>query len=560
MRLAPFLLTSLLPACGPTPESAPSPGEPIPAEPGSVGPRPAGPRPAGPRPAGAERPGHPRPEPIGRATAAARPRAVEASVGAADAQPERRRTRSAPPDDGVRPPSRPAAGTRDRLPPRGVLLDQDRVDPFTDREPLGPPGLVMLVVLDTVRADHTSLCGYARPTTPYLQKLVRRDDAAFTCHAYSPGDWTLPSHASFFTGLEVFEHHYDSPVVPPDPDEPNLAETFAARGYQTAVVSANPVLGRPPGLLRGFEHTAVAPTLTAWRGPTMARKVDEVVQGLDDDQPLFLVVNLIDAHDPWGPIPDHVDWVPSRGGRSLDVNDPDQNAPYHRYVDGGMAPDAEETFLRVLNDVYDYGVRRADRTLEAIVESLRRRGWAEDGLRMVVTSDHGELLGEHHRLRHGGWLFEPAIRVPFVFLDTRRPEPDPWLPSPAFNTLHLWELLLEGRLPRPLRRAVSTSSRFPKRYDPGQDMVATWTWSGDKLLWWRGQTVRFDLGKDPFERTYRGAKSHPNHALIERLGRRWQTHLSWRSRRQTDRALSAALEALGYTDAEQATPADTDTP
>ena len=66
------------------------------------------------------------------------------------------------------------------------------------------PNIVM-IVLDTIRSDHLSICGYERPTTPVLEDLVRQAQAA-TCDAYAPGTWTLPSHASFFTGLSVPDH------------------------------------------------------------------------------------------------------------------------------------------------------------------------------------------------------------------------------------------------------------------------------------------------------------------------------------------------------------------
>src|SRR5512138_3439180 len=67
---------------------------------------------------------------------------------------------------------------------------------------------VVFVVLDTVRADHASLCGYERPTTPNLEQLAKLG-ATFSCDAYAPGSWTLPSHASFFTGVDVATHRVD---------------------------------------------------------------------------------------------------------------------------------------------------------------------------------------------------------------------------------------------------------------------------------------------------------------------------------------------------------------
>ena len=118
---------------------------------------------------------------------------------------------------------------------------------------------VVLAVLDTVRADHTSLCGYPRKTTPYLESLKERG-AVHSCRAYTPGDWSLPTHASYFTGVSVARHgaHYAydakdekgerirSLYVYPLRDEVRtLAEEMRDRGYQTVLVSDNGLLARP---------------------------------------------------------------------------------------------------------------------------------------------------------------------------------------------------------------------------------------------------------------------------------------------------------------------------
>ena len=69
----------------------------------------------------------------------------------------------------------------------------------------GPANAIVLIIMDTVRADHTSLCGYSRPTTPNLERFAK-EGAVFTCEARAPGSWTLPSHASFFTGKQALDH------------------------------------------------------------------------------------------------------------------------------------------------------------------------------------------------------------------------------------------------------------------------------------------------------------------------------------------------------------------
>lgn len=131
--------------------------------------------------------------------------------------------------------------------------------------PPGRPGLVLFVVLDTVRADHTSLCGHDRPTTPFLQALAGQQGWSHTCGLVTPGTWTLPSHASFFTGLLPTEHRLITKGHPLPPGVPTLAERFAAEGYQTVLLSANPTLNKASGIGRGFEVFESSPGLYAKR-------------------------------------------------------------------------------------------------------------------------------------------------------------------------------------------------------------------------------------------------------------------------------------------------------
>lgn len=116
-------------------------------------------------------------------------------------------------------------------------------------EPLRPT--VMLIVLDTFRADWPSVCGGPVPT-PNLEALASREEGHFSCSAVTPGAWTLPSHASYFTGKGVLEHGAHSargaggsfwpPAFPLDGQHRTLAEEYAAQGYQTVSVSGNPLL------------------------------------------------------------------------------------------------------------------------------------------------------------------------------------------------------------------------------------------------------------------------------------------------------------------------------
>ncbi|MEC8423465.1 MAG: sulfatase-like hydrolase/transferase, partial [Myxococcota bacterium] len=122
---------------------------------------------------------------------------------------------------------------------------------------------VVLAVLDTVRADHVSDCGGSGQSTPVLSELVAAG-GVLSCDAVAPGSWTLPSHASFFTGQPIEAHgaHFvprdannllGAMQVRPLQGARTLAEEFRARGYRTIALSGNPVIAESTGLVRGFD-------------------------------------------------------------------------------------------------------------------------------------------------------------------------------------------------------------------------------------------------------------------------------------------------------------------
>ena len=149
--------------------------------------------------------------------------------------------------------------------------------------PPGDPPNVLLITLDTVRADHLSLYGYGRPTSPVLERLARlgiRFD-----EARAPAPWTLPSHASMFTGRWHHELSVDW-MTPLDKKYPTLAEYLGSRGYATAGFVANLfACSYDSGLSRGFTHyedyilECLVPFRTAWLVDHLARLTSDLVQG-----------------------------------------------------------------------------------------------------------------------------------------------------------------------------------------------------------------------------------------------------------------------------------------
>ena len=179
----------------------------------------------------------------------------------------------------------------------------------------------VVVVLDTVRADHTSAYGYHRDTTPNLARLAARG-VRFE-RAYATGHWSLPSHASLFTGLLVSRHGAHHEHLALDPRHPTLAELLSQHGYETANFTGNAWIGPGTGMTRGFQlsHESwrsyhVDLMLLAKRvyyalmAPDRDKGGTETVAGIrrwlsqrDTERPYFLFVNFFEPHAPYQHVP-----------------------------------------------------------------------------------------------------------------------------------------------------------------------------------------------------------------------------------------------------------------
>ena len=399
---------------------------------------------------------------------------------------------------------------------------------------------VVFIVLDTVRADHLSLCGYDRPTSPVLERLRDETGASVSCHAYAPGTWTVPSHASFFTGVPVTEHRAAELGTGLGPGLPTLAERLGSSGYQTLLLSANPNLGPEQGLNRGFQHRRVAHHVTAFRGQRLAEELEEGLARLSHDEPLFAFVNTMEAHDPFPAIPEGLGWVSAQPEVAYDVRDPGQDTSYHRYLRGEL--EAPAAFLSHVLDGYDHGVSRADAQVDAVLQTLRKNGWLKHGFRLVVTSDHGEFLGEHGTLRHGCYTWEPVTRVPLLFYDSTASTPLS-LPSPV-SAMVAHDLALHGRLPSPPPPVASYSRQRSRDLRGCADMAALWPEPGEKLQWHSGESVRIDLDVDPGETSPSPLGAHPRRPAFEALVEAYAASLATPSAPDPD-ALEL-LQSLGY--------------
>ncbi|MCP4918616.1 MAG: sulfatase-like hydrolase/transferase [Proteobacteria bacterium] len=368
-----------------------------------------------------------------------------------------------------------------------LLWQRDVVDPLRPLYAVdaAPNGTRILVVLDTVRADHLSACGYERPTSPVLESLAT--EAALTCSAIAPGSWTLPSHASFFSNRDLPDHGAHSvvggdemglataeTVRPLGPTLPTLAERFGERGYQTLSVSGNPVVSPDSGLTRGFDAVRHPELFGEQFGAQQVEAVRDALRyDTVDDQPLFLFVNIADAHMPWWEVPSGLDWVPARDALSWSGN-----TFWADFFSGALAGDEKTAFLAHLTDVYDYGVYRSDETLGQVLDVVREYGWWTEDTRLVVTSDHGEFLGEHDLIDHGHYVYEENTGVPVLV------SPPVELPEDPVSARIVHDLVLEGSVTTApaLSAALPHTARFERSGAFGKTTAGEWTDDG-RVLW-----------------------------------------------------------------------------
>lgn len=330
---------------------------------------------------------------------------------------------------------------------------------------------VLLVVLDTVRKDHLTPYGYDRPTTPTLEALAR--EATVYENAVAQAPWTLPSHASMFTGRYPSGHAatQESPYLPEGIG--TLAEALSAAGYRSACYSSNAWITPYTRLTAGFDdHDSffgplpgdVVPSAaaTVWRRLSDGRLrpvADRVVEfgnriherlaadGADSktpavldrvrsfieetEHPWFAVCNLMDAHLPYYP-PE-----PYRSEFALGV-DPGAVCQNSKEYNAGARSVSEAEFESIRR-LYDAAIRHMDAELGRLFDSLKRTGeWAETVV--IVCSDHGELHGEFGLYGHEFALYDPLTNVPLLL---RHPDLESGRIGRTVELLDLYDTVLE---------------------------------------------------------------------------------------------------------------------
>jgi len=301
--------------------------------------------------------------------------------------------------------------------------------------PQSAPGTpnILLIIVDTLRADHLSVYGYERATSPALDALAQ--EGVLFENAYAASSWTLPSHASIFTGHHPSVHRADGDR-PLDNRLPTIGTELQKLGYRTGVFSANYyIFSRLNGFARGFHHftdhyqsigNVVTNTLygraieyyALHRMGGLEHKLGRIAApqltenflrwiGQDQEKPYFAVLNYYDAHAPYIPPQPYRRMFSAQFEPGGKIN-----------TDWGMVDiylDLSPEQVQGEIDAYDGAIAYVDDSIAQLLANLKKQG-ALDNTIVVVTSDHGESFGEHGLFEHHNSLYPEVIHVPLLMV------------------------------------------------------------------------------------------------------------------------------------------------
>lgn len=273
---------------------------------------------------------------------------------------------------------------------------------------------ILLLVIDTLRADHCSSYGYPKETTPFLDKMAA-EGVRFARH-FSGAPWTTPSLATLFTGRPAAEHGLDNIERALPAHLPTLAGDLRRAGYYTLGVLCNPCAAGRMGFSRGFDRyddftialdlemnlfgggakRAINDSIT---GPHVTRTILKHLAARPLDKPWFVFALYFDPHH---------DYVPTEEYRRL----------FSAAPPGALPPmeawKKDTVELREAVARYDAEIRQTDDEIAALMDKLRAAGHFGDDDLLVWTADHGEEFREHGGLLHGRTYFDEAVHVPLA--------------------------------------------------------------------------------------------------------------------------------------------------
>jgi arylsulfatase A-like enzyme len=376
---------------------------------------------------------------------------------------------------------------------------------------VSPPPNLILISLDTLRADHVGCYGYPRPTTPTIDGIAHEGVVFERTIANSP--WTLPSHASMLTGLQPRHHGVRTHDSALPESIPTLASELAAHGYLTMAIVNNTYLGPRYGLDRGFERFKYVPeSIGEGRVRSGKQQVDLATEWVNEasGSPFFLFLHNYDIHSDYAPSP-HFEKEfahPYAGAMTGTTRD------LLRVRKGEIQLSRSD--LQHVVDLYDAGICEIDHELARFIGFLRQTGNLDRTI-LVITSDHGEEFLEHGGVLHGRTMHRELLDVPLIIRGPSVPEGQRVLdlvqtsdifptviellgfdPVPSVDGTSLVDVWAGRRVGTPGRRAYAEADHNRDLGDDTLEMVQT---DGFKLVFERPtKNIRlYDCLADPRE-------------------------------------------------------------
>lgn len=270
---------------------------------------------------------------------------------------------------------------------------------------------VILVSIDSLRADHLGAYGYERETSPAMDAIAA--NGVLFRNSISTTSWTLPSHMSLLTARSLLGHGVVSDDRSLSGSVPTVAESFQEGGYETHAIVSAPYLDSRYGFARGFDHyddrtiyfetnedsyrSVTAPELIAAAGKYLAQP---------RQNPFFLFLHFWDVHYDYAPGPPYDTMFDPDYSGTVDGN--------NFYFDSAINKDMNPRDLEHLIALYDGEIRLVDDHLAILKEELKRLGIEKNTI-LAVVADHGDEFFEHGNKGHHRTLYEEVIHTPFLF-------------------------------------------------------------------------------------------------------------------------------------------------
>ncbi len=396
---------------------------------------------------------------------------------------------------------------------------------------------LIILMIDTLRADHLPCYGYERNTAPFVCRLAE-DGLSF--ESYSASSWTRPSVATLLTGQPPPVHQTITRSDSLPAAIPYLPELLSEQGFVTATFVGNLNSGRRFGFARGFEHYHQTRPTGKVDGAKVTDRGISLLPMLSGRY--FLYLHYVDPHDPYRP---------ARPWQSAGREAREHSWTQPRKI-GSRPPNPRE--ITSLIDQYDGEIREMDSEIERFLAAADAAGLLADTL-VVITSDHGEEFGEHGGLTHGRTLWEEVVAVPLVLwsADGRlRPSAG----RPVLDHIDVLPTLLEA-LALEVPQGLAGDSRWSNLEAPRtgsrwlhldlDDRALLASRNGDqKTIWSPQRSLTFDLASDREEQAPRPAKRQATLHILEH----YLAIVTSTPPQQAplDDEAQAALTALGYLD------------